>query len=126
MPWSAIVPETSTTSPGRTRSGPSVAPGREHADAGGRDVQPSAAPRPTTLVSPVTIATPAVAAAAAMSATMSRSSSTAKPSSITNAADSHRGRAPITARSLTVPLHGEVADRAAREAQRLHDERVGA
>ena len=40
MPWSAIVPETSTTSPGRTRSGPSARPAGTTPDAGGRDVQP--------------------------------------------------------------------------------------
>ena len=38
-----------------------------------------------------------------MSATMARSSATGNPSSITKAADSHRGSAPSTARSLTVP-----------------------
>ena len=64
---------------------------------------PSAAPLPTTLVSPVTICTPALAAASLMSATISRSSSIGKPSSMTKAADSHCGRAPETARSLTVP-----------------------
>src|ERR1700693_4375350 len=38
-----------------------------------------------------------------MSATISRSSAIGNPSSMTNAADSHCGRAPDTARSLTVP-----------------------
>ena len=64
---------------------------------------PSAAPRSTTLVSPVTTATPAAAAASAMSATIWRSSSIENPSSMTKAADRAMGRAPIMARSLTVP-----------------------
>ena len=64
---------------------------------------PSAAPRSTTLVSPVTIEIPTVAAASAMSATMPRRSSIGNPSSSTKAADSATGRAPIMARSFTVP-----------------------
>ena len=64
---------------------------------------PSAAPLETTFVSPVTICTPAASAAAFMSATIDLSRSISKPSSITNAAESHCGLAPLTARSLTVP-----------------------
>ena len=60
-----------------------------------------------------------------MSATISRSSAIGKPSSSTNAAESQRGTAPAIARSLHGAVHGEVADRAAGETQRLHDERVG-
>ena len=101
MPWSPIVPESSTRSPGRTGANsrprgmtptPAVVMNR-----------PSAAPRGTTLVSPVTTCTPAAAAASAMSATISRSSAIGKPSSSTNAAESQRGTAPAIARSLTVP-----------------------
>ena len=65
--------------------------------------RPSAAPRSTTLVSPVTMDTPAAAAASAMSATISRRASIENPSSSTNAADRAMGRAPIMARSFTVP-----------------------
>ena len=64
---------------------------------------PSAAPRSTTFVSPVTTSTPAAAAASAMSATIARSVSIGNPSSSTNAAESASGRAPIMARSFTVP-----------------------
>ena len=104
MPWSPIVPDTSTTSPGCTSSGPSDAPGGDHADAGGRDVEAvGRAPVRRPWCRRSRSRTPAAAAASAMSATMSRSSATAKPSSITNAAESHGGRAPSTATSLTVP-----------------------
>jgi hypothetical protein len=64
---------------------------------------PSAAPRPTTLVSPVTMRMPARSASAAIEATIRRNSAISVPSSMMNAADSQRGRAPPTARSLTVP-----------------------
>ena len=101
MPWSPMVPESSTRSPGRTGANarssgmmptPAVVTNR-----------PSAAPRGTTLVSPVTTRTPAASAASAMSATIARSSAIGKPSSSTNAAESQRGTAPAMARSFTVP-----------------------
>ena len=87
---------------------------------------PSAAPRSTTLVSPVTMDTPAAAAASAMSATISRRASMENPSSSTNAADRASGRAPIMARSLTVPCTARWPDRPAGEAQGLDDVGVGA
>ena len=40
IPWSAIVPDTSTTSPGCTSSGPRSRPAGKHADARGGDVEP--------------------------------------------------------------------------------------
>src|SRR5579875_551538 len=103
MPWSPSVPETSTLSPGRTSSAPSRRPAGRSPTPAVVTYTPSAEPLPTTLVSPVTTVTPAAAAAPAMSAATERRSSTAKPSSMTNAAESQRGRAPMTARSLTVP-----------------------
>ncbi len=72
----------------------------------------------------VTTWTPAWAAESAMSATISRSSAISKPSSMTNAADSHKGRAPATDRSLTVRAP-RGSRSTARELQRLHHERVG-
>ncbi len=101
MPWSPMVPESSTRSPGRT--------GANARSSGMRPTpavvtkRPSAAPRGTTLVSPVTTRTPAASAASAMSATIARSSAIGKPSSSTNAAESQRGTAPAMARSFTVP-----------------------
>ena len=58
MPWSPIVPLTSTRSPGRTRCGPRSTPGRSRPMPVVLRNSPSAAPRGTTLVSPVTTATP--------------------------------------------------------------------
>ena len=60
-----------------------------------------------------------------MSAASSSSSATANPSSMTNAAESHIGRAPWTARSFTVPCTARWPMRAAREPARLHDVGVG-
>ena len=42
MPWSPIVPLTSTASPGRALAGPISTPGRDDADAGCVDVDPIA------------------------------------------------------------------------------------
>ena len=60
-------------------------------------------PRSTTLVSPVTSVTPASSQAARIDATIRRRSVSGSPSSRMNAADRNSGRAPPTARSLTVP-----------------------
>ena len=68
------LPDSSTTSPGRTCSGPSWRPAGSTPTPAVVMYRPSAAPLPTTFVSPVTSVTPAAAAAAAMSATISRSS----------------------------------------------------
>src|SRR5919204_4096211 len=65
---------------------------------------PSAAPRSTTFVSPATTATPAARAAAPIDAATRRRSAIAKPSSTTKPAVRWSGRAPATARSLTVPF----------------------
>ncbi len=64
----------------------------------------SAAPRSTTFVSPATICTPAASAARAIASTSARSSSASSPSSRISDRLSASGRAPDTARSLTVPL----------------------
>ena len=64
----------------------------------------SAWPRSTTLVSPATISTSAAAAAAAIASTSARSTSAPRPSSRISERLSASGRAPETARSLTVPL----------------------
>ena len=103
IPWSPIVPETSTTSPTRTADAARSRPAGITPTPAVVMYIPSAAPRSTTLVSPVTTGTAAAAAAAAMSATTSRRTSTGRPSSRTKAAESATGRAPIIARSLTVP-----------------------
>jgi hypothetical protein len=56
------------------------------------------------LVSPATTWTPAASAARAMASTSARSTSDGRPSSSTIDRLSASGRAPATARSLTVPL----------------------
>ena len=62
-------------------------------------------PRPTTLVSPVTMRhAGALGGARAPSRPRARSSASGSPSSRMNASDRQSGRAPPTARSLTVPL----------------------
>src|ERR1017187_7861753 len=63
----------------------------------------SAEPLLTTLVSPVTMDTPAALAASDMDAVMRESSSSGSPSSMMKAAERESGRAPLMARSLTVP-----------------------
>ena len=104
IPWSAMVPETRTTSPACDPVGAEAAAGRDQPDAGGRDVEAvGGAPVDHLGVAGDDVRRRPPPAAAAMSATIARSSATAKPSSRTKAADSARGRAPITARSLTVP-----------------------
>ena len=55
-------------------------------------------------MSPVTICTPAAAAASRMDSAIRLRSATGKPSSRMNPADRYCGVAPLTARSLTVPL----------------------
>ena len=64
----------------------------------------SAWPRSTTFVSPATIDTPAARAAAAIASTSSRRTSASRPSSRISDSVSASGRAPATARSLTVPF----------------------
>ena len=103
IPCSPIVPDSTTLSPACTRLRDSCLPSGMTPTPAVEMYTPSAAPLPTTFVSPVTICTPAFAAASLMSATISRSSAIVKPSSMTNAADSHCGRAPDTARSFIVP-----------------------
>jgi hypothetical protein len=104
VPWSPIVPDTRMRSPGRRLAGESCAR---------RSIAPtpavhkyiwSACPRSTTFVSPATTSTPAAAAAVAMASTSARSTSAGRPSSSTIERLSACGRAPATARSLTVPL----------------------
>ena len=69
---------------------------------GGADVEIRRRRRATTWVSPVTMPTPRRRAGGGLGDEPGRSSFTGKPSSMTNAAESQWGRAPITARSLTV------------------------
>ncbi len=64
----------------------------------------SAAPRWTTFVSPVTICTPAFLAAACILSATRRKVSTASPSSKITLQVRYNGLAPLTAKSLTVPL----------------------
>ena len=126
MPWSAMVPDTSTTSPGCTCAAPSVAPGGITPTPAVVMNSPSAAPRPTTLVSPVTICTPAAPRRLGhvgddLAQLVDREA----------LLDHERRRQPRGLRALHREVvhgavHREVADRAAREPQRLHHERVGA
>ncbi len=103
-PWSPIVPETSTLSPGRTCSGASGTSCSRTPTPVVTTYIESHFPRSTTLVSPVTTGTPAARAASAMAVTSARRTSAGSPSSSTRATDRASGRAPDTARSLTVPL----------------------
>ena len=64
----------------------------------------SAQPRLTTFVSPVTICTPAFCAAFCILATTRRNVSTGKPSSKMTLQVRYKGFAPLTAKSLIVPL----------------------
>ncbi len=65
---------------------------------------PSALPCSTTFVSPVTRTTPARSHASAIAAATAPSTSRSSPSSRISAADRNNGRAPIIARSFTVPF----------------------
>ena len=102
-PWSPIVPETRIASPGRASEPLMCTPGRVTPTPVVLMNTPSPLPACTTLVSPVTMGTPASAAACAMELTMRCRSASAKPSSRMNPAESHNGRAPAMATSLTVP-----------------------
>lgn len=75
MPWSPIVPLTSTLSPGRQLRPLSSMPAGTRPTPAVLMKTPSACPRSTTLVSPVTMETPASAAVSAMVRTISRSRS---------------------------------------------------
>ena len=104
MPCAAIGPETRILSPGRTCCGPSSKPGRTNPMPAVLMYTPSPLPESTTFVSPVTIDTPAVRAAAPIVSAMTPSSSSGMPSSRISPTESAKGVAPLTARSLTVPL----------------------
>ena len=86
----------------------------------------SAAPRPTTLVSPVTIGD-ARARRGRAAPTRSRGADrpSGSPSSRMNASDSASGRAPPTARSLTVPLTASSPMSPPRKEDRRDDVGVG-
>ncbi len=107
-PWSPSTPFVITTSPGRAWPAETDTP---------RGTTPipavlmnslSAAPRSTTLVSPVTMATPAWSATRLMLATTRRRMPTSSPSSSTTPHDRNSGRAPLIARSFTVPATASV------------------
>ncbi len=104
MPWSPIVPLTSTRSPGRARSPlGTVMPWGTTPTPEVLMNTPSPLPRSTTLVSPVTIGTPAARAAFAIESTIFFRSARGKPSSRMKPAESAIGFAPAIARSFTVP-----------------------
>ena len=126
MPWSAIVPDTSTTSPGCTARRTERRARRDDADTGGRDEQ-------------------TVGRAAADDLGVAGDDLDARgPRRLGHVGhdraqlvdrealfDDERGRQPRRLGALHREVvhravDGEMADRAAREAQRLHDERVGA
>ena len=97
--------------PGRARRGLPAAPcarreltpGRDDADARRGDVEPvGGAPR-TTFVSPVTSSDAGVARGVGHVGDDLLELGDRRPSAMTNATESHCGRAPLTARSLTVP-----------------------
>src|SRR5215217_74704 len=104
VPCSPIEPDSRIRSPGRIAAGDRWARGSRLPTPVVHTYIPSALPRSTTLVSPVTTCTPAACAAAAIASTSARSTSLSSPSSSTRARLSASGRAPATARSLTVPL----------------------
>src|SRR5450755_588993 len=104
VPCSPMLPESRIRSPGRTAEGDSSARGSRRPSPVVQTYIPSACPRSTTLVSPATISMPASCAAAAIASTSRRRSSAGSPSSSTSDSVSATGRAPETARSLTVPL----------------------
>ena len=107
-PWSPSGPFTSTQSPGRARSERMSRPAGIAPTPAVLMNSLSAAPRCTTLVSPVTMATPAASAAVFIDCTTRRRVSTGSPSSITMPQLKYSGRAPPTARSLTVPFTARV------------------
>ena len=80
-PWSPMVPESSTTSPGRALRPEMWMPGATTPTQLVLMNTPSPLPRSTTLVSPVTTGTPASRAAAAMLSTTRCNCDSAKPSS---------------------------------------------
>ena len=86
---------------------------------------PSALPRSTTLVSPVTTSTPARRLASAMAAISARNASAGE--SFLEDERGRDGERPSARDGEVVDraVHGELADRTAREAQRVHDEGVG-
>src|SRR3954462_2663933 len=104
VPCSPIEPDSRMRSPGWAASGASEARGSRRPIPVVVMYMPSAWPRSTTLVSPATILTPASRAAAAIASTSAVSVSASSPSSRISERLSASGRAPATARSLTVPL----------------------
>src|SRR4051794_3635757 len=104
VPCSPIEPESRMRSPGRSDWGARRARGSGSPRPVVARYIPSAWPRSTTLVSPATTSTPAAAAACAIASTSARSTPASRPSSRIIAIVRASGRAPATARSLTVPL----------------------
>ncbi len=86
-PWSPIVPESSTTSPGRAASLVSTTPGGVTPTPAVEMNTPSALPRSTTLVSPVMTGTFATRDAAPMLSAMRFKSASGKPSSMMKLAE---------------------------------------
>ena len=103
MPCRPTSPDTSTTSPGDTRSGRRSTPGGIRPMPDVVMKMPSPLPRSTTLVSPVTSATPHAAAVSRIERTTRSSSACGSPSSSTKAAARNAVVAPAMARSLIVP-----------------------
>ena len=124
VPCSPIVPESRMRSPGRTAAGESCARGSRRPMPVVQTYMPSAWPRSTTLVSPATTSTPAARAAPAIASTSARSSSAAGPPRGPARAQRERPRAG-DGEVVDRAVDRELADRAAREAQRLDDVGVG-
>ena len=104
VPCSPTVPDSRIRSPGSIASVAIRARGSRRPTPVVQTYILSAAPRSTTFVSPATICTSAASAARAIASTSAFSSSAVRPSSRMSERLSASGRAPETARSLTVPL----------------------
>ena len=102
-PWSPSVPLTITTSPGLALVPQMSTPGGISPIPAVLMNSLSAAPWLTTLVSPVTTSTPASRAASAIDRTTVSNSDSGSPSSMMKPQLRYSGRAPLIARSLTVP-----------------------
>ena len=125
VPCSPIGPETRIRSPGRSELGESEARGSMRPSPVVVTYIESQLPRSTTFVSPAMISTPAAARRAAIASTSARRSSAERPSSSTSESVSASGRAPGHREVVDGAVDGELADRAAGEADRLDDEAVG-
>ena len=125
VPCSPMLPDSRIRSPGRSAAGDSRARGSRRPIPVVHTYMPSAWPRSTTFVSPATISTPAVRAACAIASTSALSCSRFE-TLLEDQREAERER-PRAGHGQVVdrPVDRELADRAAREAQRLDHVGVG-